>query len=113
MAKMSWMLQLLLLPLASAQDIALGVYAPATSRDLHYIPGVAAFDLDLRKNFEPAIQARLGAPLITIPNPHPDLARVKVRIGTSHSQPDVGVATALDFMLGLDGETPIVGLAAA
>ena len=27
-------------------------------------------------------------------------------------RPETGVATALDFMLGLDGETPIVGLAA-
>lgn len=26
-------------------------------------------------------------------------------------RPETGVATALDFMLGLDGETPIVGLA--
>ena len=41
----------------------------------------AAFDLDLRKNFEPAIQARLGAPLITIPNLPLDLTFCRAVFG--------------------------------
>ncbi|CAK9059196.1 unnamed protein product [Durusdinium trenchii] len=38
------------------------------------------------------------------------VANVSFRLGTSHSKPEVGVATALDFQLGLDGVVPVVGL---
>jgi len=95
---------------AFAQELALGVYGPVTTRSQLYLALVASFDLDLRKNFETSIRTRFGDPVVSIPNVHPSLANVKVRIGDSASTPETGVATALDFMLGLDGETPIVGL---
>ena len=41
------------------------------------------------------------------------MANLKMRIGTSDSKPEIGVSTALDFMLGLDGEPAIVGLVGA
>lgn len=94
-----------------AQELALAVYGPVTTRSQLYLAMVASFDLDLRNNLnEAAIRSRFGDPVITIPNPHAQLANVKVRIGNSAGTPETGVATALDFMLGLDGETPIVGL---
>ena len=83
-----------------AQEFAIGAYGPATSQSQSYIAVVASFDLDLRKNFETALQARFGPPIIPIPNLHPNISSVRVRMGTSHSQPDVGVETALDFMFG-------------
>ncbi|CAE7285369.1 Grm2 [Symbiodinium natans] len=93
-----------------AQELAIGVYAPVTSNHQGFIAMAVSFDLDLRKNFEPALVTRFGPPIITIPDLHPDIANVTMRIGTSHSQPDVGVETALDFMLGLDGGTPVSAL---
>eukprot|EP00435_Cladocopium_sp_Y103_P065459 s567_g27.t1 len=94
-----------------AQELALGVYGPVTTRSQLYLAMVASFDLDLRNNLnEAAIRSRFGDPVIAIPNPHAQLANVKVRIGNSAGTPETGVATALDFMLGLDGETPISGL---
>eukprot|EP00439_Symbiodinium_sp_Y106_P049873 s5941_g6.t1 len=93
-----------------AQEFAIGAYGPATSQSQSYIAVVASFDLDLRKNFETALQARFGPPIIPIPNLHPNISSVRVRMGTSHSQPDVGVETALDFMFGSDGETPVSAL---
>lgn len=72
---------------------------------------VAAFDLDLRRNFDPSIASRFGErPIIHVPNLHPQVANLTLRIGTSHSKSEVGVATALDFLFGLDGRLPIVGL---
>lgn len=38
------------------------------------------------------------------------MANITFRFGTSHSKPEVGVATALDLQLGLDGAAPVIGL---
>ncbi|CAK9062829.1 Metabotropic glutamate receptor 7 (mGluR7) [Durusdinium trenchii] len=100
----------LVIALTGGQDIPLGVYGPVTTRSQLYLALVASFDLDLRKNFEPALRSRLGDPIIQITDLQPELANIKVRIGNSAGTPETGVATALDFMLGLDGEPPIVGL---
>ncbi len=38
------------------------------------------------------------------------VVNLTLRIGTSHSKSEVGVATALDFLYGLDGRPPVIGL---
>ncbi|CAE7800168.1 Grm1 [Symbiodinium sp. CCMP2592] len=92
-----------------ANELAIGVLMPLAWTQTQ-IATTVCFDLDVRKNFEPAIRARFGEPIVTIPNLHPGVANVTIRMGTTDMQPEVGVATAIDFMLGLDGELPISGL---
>eukprot|EP00435_Cladocopium_sp_Y103_P048841 s214_g14.t1 len=91
-------------------ELAIGIFGAFTAWYQEHMAVVAAFDLDLRKNFEPQIAQRFGLPIIQIANLHPEVANVSVRMGNSHGRPDIGVGTALDFMLGMDGETPVVGL---
>ena len=70
------------------------------------------------------ISRRIGMPLshlalacrfLKFPSPgvHPDSRKIRLRIGTTHARQDIGVATALDMMLGLDGEQPVSGLIGA
>eukprot|EP00439_Symbiodinium_sp_Y106_P010906 s6800_g1.t1 len=92
-----------------ANELAIGVLMPLAWTQTQ-IATTVCFDLDVRKNFEPAIRARFGEPIVTIPDLHPGVANVTIRMGTTDMQPEVGVATAIDFMLGLDGERPIAGL---
>ena len=96
--------------IGTAQEIAIGIFGEFTSWKQMHMAVVAAFDLDVRKNFEASIAQRFGAPILSIPDLHPQVANVKVRMGTSHSRPDVGVGTALDMIFGTDGETPVVAL---
>ena len=42
--------------------------------------------------------------------PGDQVVNLTLRIGTSHSKSEVGVATALDFLYGLDGRPPVIGL---
>ncbi|OLP87712.1 Ankyrin repeat domain-containing protein 50 [Symbiodinium microadriaticum] len=92
-----------------ANELAIGVLMPLAWTQTQ-IATTVCFHLDVRKNFEPAIRARFGEPIVTIPDLHPGVANVTIRMGTTDMQPEVGVATAIDFMLGLDGELPISGL---
>lgn len=72
---------------------------------------VAAFRLDLQKNFDPLVAQRFGErSIIQVSNLHPQVVNLTLRIGTSHSKSEVGVATALDFLYGLDGRPPVIGL---
>lgn len=49
-----------------------GIYGPMTSYSQWDIAVVAAFDLDLRRNFDPSIASRFGErPIIHVPNLHP------------------------------------------
>ena len=49
-----------------------GIYGPMTSYSQWDIAVVAAFDLDLRRNFDPRIASRFGErPIIHVPNLHP------------------------------------------
>jgi len=60
-------------------------------------------------NWEPALVARFGAPIITVPNLNPSL-RILVQTGTSHSESEYGVGTALDFVMGQNGLTKVCGI---
>eukprot|EP00971_Amphidinium_carterae_P122565 2426723-Amphidinium_carterae.1 len=83
---------------ADDRAIRLGIYAPFTSITHGDLASAVMFDLDFRKNLEPAIREAFGAPVIEVPNLHPDL-RVSLQLGTSDSSKTVGVATTLDFGL--------------
>ena len=77
----------------------LGIFGPITSVTQEFLAAAVAFDIDFRKNFDPAVRARFGPPVVNISNLDPRL-RIKVQIGTSNSQPNVGMNTALDWFLG-------------
>ena len=64
-----------------------------------YLAAAVAFDIDFRKNFNKTLRDRFGPPIVNISNLDPRL-RVKVQIGTSNSEPNVGMNTALDWFLG-------------
>ena len=95
---------------ANAAELAMGIYGPITSVSNSFLATAVAFDIDFRKNFEPQLVQKYGPPIVKLTNIHPDLKNVTVRIGTSDSDPDIGVQTALDFFLGRDGKTPISAL---
>ncbi|CAE8582168.1 unnamed protein product [Polarella glacialis] len=95
----------------AAEEFALGIYGPITSVSNTFLATAVAFDIDFRKHFNASLQERFGAPIIQVTGAlHPALVNFTVRIGTSDSNPDVGVTTVLDFILGRDGRTPISGL---
>ncbi|CAE7320100.1 Grm8 [Symbiodinium necroappetens] len=113
--RLAMCLHALIFSFVNAQEFAIGVYAPVTSRSQLYMALTAIFDLDLRKNFEPALVTRFGPPIIDIATEsgvplQSGLQSIRPRIGTSNSQPDIGLGTAVDFMLGLDGESPVSAL---
>ena len=97
-----------------SEELALGVVGGWTAytepEDL--VAVIAAF-LDYQKNFDAALRLRLGPPIIEIPGGVHENASIQLRIGTTHLQPDIGLASALDMMLGLDGALPVVGLIGA
>ena len=93
----------------SAAQLSLGFYGPFTSAShMTMVAGMVA-DLDFKKNTDPTLVARFGPPIIQIPNLNPNLT-VKLQIGTSNADPNVGVATALDFFIGRNGQDMTVGL---
>ena len=94
---------------ANEHELAIGVLVPARISQT-FIATVVASGLDMLKNFDEDVQAQYGPPIVEIPNISQGLKNITFRIGTSHAQPDMGLATALDFMLGLDGGQPVVGL---
>ncbi|OLQ04642.1 hypothetical protein AK812_SmicGene12232 [Symbiodinium microadriaticum] len=95
-------------------EIALGAIAGWTIVDSGELIATIAAIIDYRKNWDASLAARFGPPVVDIPGGvHEDGRNVSLRIGTSHLQPDVGLATALDMMLGLDGALPAVGLVGA
>ncbi|CAK9038961.1 unnamed protein product [Durusdinium trenchii] len=106
----SFWLILWLLPFNHAQDLALGVISGITSWNQLHMAIVAAVDMELRKHFEPGVVTRFGPPFVELQPAHPEVANITMRIGTSHSNPQVGVGTALDFMFGANGLRPVVGL---
>ena len=68
----------------------------------------------LRKNWDSSLASRYGPPIVHIPGGlHPNLTAITLRGGTTAGKQDVGVATALDMMWGLDGEMPVIGLIGA
>ncbi|CAE7776927.1 Grm5 [Symbiodinium sp. CCMP2456] len=97
-----------------SEELALGVVGgwTAYSEPEELVAVIAAF-LDYQKGFDAALQLRLGPPIIEIPGGIHENASIELRIGTTHLQPDVGLASALDMMLGLDGALPVVGLVGA
>ena len=94
----------------AANDLVLGIYGPITSVSQEFLAAAVAFDIDLRKNFEPALKAKYGDPIVKIDVPHPDLKGIKIVIGTSDSQGIIGMRTAMDWFLGTGGSPRIVGL---
>ncbi|CAE7427169.1 Grm4, partial [Symbiodinium microadriaticum] len=97
-----------------AGEIALGALAGWTATGSEELVATIAAVLDYRKNWDAPLAARLGPPVIDIPGGvHENASTVSLRIGTTHLQPDVGLATALALMLGLDGAQPAVGLIGA
>ncbi|CAE7030005.1 GRM6 [Symbiodinium natans] len=114
---------LLLVLLASAQraaaEIALGALAGWTVNDEGEFVATIAAMIDYGssakgKHWDAALAARFGPPVIEIPGGvHANGSSVTMRVGTSHLTPDIGLATALDMMLGLDGVQPAVGLVGA
>ncbi|OLQ07366.1 Metabotropic glutamate receptor [Symbiodinium microadriaticum] len=100
--------------LGLSDELALGVVGgwTAYSEPEEMVAVIAAF-LDYQKNFDAALQVRFGPPIIEIPGGVHENASMELRIGTTHLQPDVGLASALDMMLGLDGALPVVGLVGA
>ncbi|CAE8727360.1 unnamed protein product, partial [Polarella glacialis] len=89
--------------------LVLGVLGPITSVSNTFLATAVAFDIDFRKNFDASLRAQFGEPIVQIPNLNPNL-RLKVQIGNSNSEPDMGVSTALAFFLGSNGTPPIAGL---
>ena len=92
-----------------AYGLVLGVLGPWVELGDLLLAAMCA-DLDFRKNFDSTLQQRLGHPIVAIPEIHPQMANVSFRFGATMGKADVGLATALDMVLGLDGEEPIVGL---
>jgi len=85
------------------------MYGPITSVSTTFLATAVMFDLDFKKNFEPTIASRFGPPIVTVPNRNPNL-RVKLTIGTSNSETDVGIGTSLDFFIGRNGFAPVAGV---
>ncbi len=79
--------------------IQIGILGPITSVTSDHLAAAVAFDLDFRKNFDQSLVERFGPPVVRVPELRPEL-RIKVQIGTSDSNPDFGVATALDLFQG-------------
>ena len=90
-------------------EFVLGIYGPVTSVSNTFLASAVAFDLDFRKNFDTSLVTRFGPPIVSVANLNPNL-RVKVQVGTSDSNPDTGLATTMDFMLGLNGLTKVNGV---
>ena len=59
-----------------------------------------AFDLDLRKNWEPELVEEFGDPVIAIPNLNEALRDSSVYIGTSNSASTTGMQSVLDWFQG-------------
>ena len=59
------------LTLATAQELPLGIYMPFTSYSQVHLGVMVAFDLDLQKRFDPEVSSRFGAPIVEIPDLHP------------------------------------------
>lgn len=89
--------------------IQIGILGPITSVTSDHLAAAVAFELDLRKNFDQSLVERFGPPVVRVPGLRPEL-RIKVQIGTSDSNPEFGVATALDLFQGANGRDPIVCL---
>jgi len=90
-------------------SLSLGIYSPFTSITHDDLAVAILFDLDFRKNQDPTLRERFGPPIIEVPNLHPDL-RVSLQLGTSDSTKTVGVATTLDWFLGVNGFDKVVGV---
>ncbi|CAK9066123.1 Metabotropic glutamate receptor 1 (mGluR1) [Durusdinium trenchii] len=93
--------------------IVVGALGGWTRFEPDVLVALIAADLDFRKHTEPVIREKYGTAIIDIPEMHENLSSVALWIGTTHANPLVGVATALDMMLGLDGHEPVVGLIGA
>ena len=94
--------------LSSNIEMVLGLYGPMTSFSLTFLATAVAFDIDFRKNFEPALKTRFGEPIIKIPNLNSSFRLIN-QIGNSHSNSDQGVGTGLDFMMGQNGLSKVCG----
>jgi len=87
----------------------LGAILPITSRSHAYLACAIAFDIDFRKNFEPALRERFGPPIVNISNLHPAL-KIKLQIGTSDTSADVAMNSVLDMFQGAGDFSIIAGL---
>lgn len=93
----------------ATSQLVLGVSSPFTAETNLYLPIAIMAHLDFKKNSDPSLVAQFGPPIISIPNINPNLT-VMMQTATDNADSNVGVATALDFFLGRNGQTPIVGL---
>eukprot|EP00971_Amphidinium_carterae_P244491 4854781-Amphidinium_carterae.1 len=59
----------------------IGVFGPFTSVSQYDMSVAVMVDLDIRKNFDPALVERFGPPIIDVPNLHKDF-KMKIQLGT-------------------------------
>ena len=96
-------------------ELSLGALGAWTAYEPDLLVAIVAAHLDFQKNWNASVASRFGPPILEVPFPgvHPDARKIRLRIGTTHARQDIGVATALDMMLGLDGEQAVSGLIGA
>ena len=94
----------------SKSELYLGAIGAWTAYAPDLLIAIIAAHLDFQKNWDASVAERFGPPIIQIPQVHPNATSINLRIGTTHARQDVGVASALDMMLGLDGAPPVIGL---
>ena len=93
----------------ATSQLVLGVYSPFTGETSLYLGVAIMAHLDFKKNSDPSLVAQFGPPIINISNINPNLS-VMLQTATDNADSNVGVGAALDFFLGRNGQTPIVGL---
>lgn len=93
----------------SGDELLLGFYGAVTCISNTFLATVVAADLDFRKLREPELQTRFGPPIIDVPQRHPDL-KVRFHLGDDNCRPALGVLTAINFTLGLDGGRTVAGI---
>lgn len=92
------------------QRVYLGVYgAMTTAANSALLAATVAADIDFRKNHNATLRNRFGPPAIEVPNLLPGL-RINPLIGNSFGQVDIGVGSALNFMLGQNSIPKVHGL---
>lgn len=101
--------------LAVAHDvpITLGALGAWTAFEPDLLIALVAANLDFRRNFEAPVRDRFGPPIVNLGDIHANLTTVGLWIGTTHAQRTVGISTAIEMMLGLNGFLPVAGLIGA
>ncbi|CAE7395361.1 Grm2, partial [Symbiodinium sp. CCMP2592] len=93
-------------------EFALGVLAG--NPQLH-ATAAAAF-IDYQKNFNASLTARLGPPIIEIPggvHPNASMGAISLSMKDDGDSDKTGMSEALNLLLGLEGNAPVIGLIAS